>query len=337
MVTEVTKVTEIADTLADTFVRDPRVTLCDLYKEAGTLGGVADRSLEPELTRYAAEHALELKVAFPEPRVQEIVSRTPLFGSPSLKSETVSEVGFGDPVDAYDVQGDFVRVAAQRDGYLGWVPASALGSLPGATHRFTGLRGHIFAAPEVAAVRRAELAYGAPLHVLAENTLTENILAENILAENTGEAGSWSRVALPEREGEGYVYSRALTSAGRPLITPEAVTHFALRFLETPYVWGGVSAWGLDCSGLVQTVFGAFGIPLPRDADQQSACGHAVSPDAVRAADLLFFPGHVALALDADRFVHANAQHMAVSVDSFSGDAYGQGLRRTLTKAVRVL
>ena len=303
-------------------VGDPRVTLCDVAMSAGVLGGVADGALEPQLAHYAAEHALELAVSFPKPQERQVVSRTPLFASPSLRAETVSEVGFGEAVHVYDAQDGFVRVAAARDGYLGWVPASALGTLPEGAHRFAGLRGHIFAEPEVAAARVAELSYGAPLCVRAEGK---------------GEGGGWSLVASEERGDEGYVYSSVLTSADSLEPTPEALTAFALRFLETPYVWGGVSAWGLDCSGLVQTVYGAFGVALPRDADQQAACGREVAPDAVRAADLLFFPGHVALALEGERFVHANAHYMCVSVDSFSGDAYGQGLRRALTKAVRVL
>ncbi len=303
---------------------DPRVTLCDVSVSGGALGGVADGVLEPHLSAHAAEHGLELTVTFPEAQARQIVNRTPLLGTPSARAETVSEVGFGEAVHVYDTQNGFVQVAA-RDGYLGWVAASALGTLPGATHSFTGLRGHIFAGPEVAAARVAELAYGAPLCVLGENM---------------GEAGGWSQVAFPDADKEerkGYVSSRLLTTAESLAPNPEAVTRFALRFLETPYVWGGVSAWGLDCSGLVQTVYHAFGVALPRDADQQSACGREVAPDAVRAADLLFFPGHVAIVLDSERFVHANAQHMCVSVDSFSGDAYGQRLRRALTKAVRVL
>lgn len=300
------------------FVPDPRVTLCDLFEMAGTLGGVADRGLEPALAAYASERGLRLMVAFPQARTRQVVvGRTPLFGSPSLTSETVSEVSFGETVDSYDAQGDFVRVAAQRDGYLGWIPASVLGSLPEATHRFTNLRGYVFAEPVVAAARRLELSHGAPLHVLDER-------------------GGWSRVALAE--GEGFVYAgvlEPLTLLHDP--TPEAVTRLALRFLETPYLWGGVSAWGLDCSGLVGTVYRAFGLALPRDADQQSGCGQDVPPDEVRAADLLFFPGHVAIALDAERFVHANAHHMRVTSDSFSGDGYGRRLRQALTKAVRLV
>jgi hypothetical protein len=300
------------------FVQDPRVTLCDLFETAGALGAVAEGALEPTLAAYASARGVRLEVTFPQPHTRQVVvGRTPLFRNPSLTSETVSEVGFGEVVTTYDARGGFVRVAAQHDGYLGWVPASALGSLPEATHRFTNLRGHVFAGPEVAAARRLELAYGAALRVLDEK-------------------GGWSKIAL--EDGEGYVWTGALEPLARSYApTPEAVTRLALRFLETPYLWGGVSAWGLDCSGLVGTVFRAFGVALPRDADQQSECGLEVSPAEVRAADLLFFPGHVAIALDAECFVHANAHHMCVSVDSFSGDAYGRGLREALTKAVRLV
>ena len=303
-------------------VADPRVTLCDLSQTAAALRGVADGALEPTLTEYAAAQGLTLQVEFPQARAAQIVwGRTPLFRGPLSGTETVSEVGFGEPVDVYDAHGSFVRVAAQRDGYLGWVPAAALGALPVPSYRFTALRGHVYAGPEVEALRLLDLFYGAPLCVLAEKD-------------------GWSQVVLGE--GEGYVHTLQLelgVGIGAPLQEPdsEAVTRFALRFLETPYVWGGVSAWGLDCSGLVQSVYGAFGLTLPRDADQQAECGREVSPDEVRAADLLFFPGHVAIALDKDRFVHANAQHMAVSVDSFTADAYGKRLRKLLTKAVRVV
>ena len=300
------------------FVADPRVTLCDLSQTAAALRGVADRSLEPALTEYAAAQGLALEVTFPQARVSQVIGgRTPLFRGPAADAETVSEVGFGEPVDVYDAHGSFVRVAAERDGYLGWMPAAALGTLPEPSHRFTALRGHVYAQPAVEALRLLDLFYGAPLCVLAEKD-------------------GWSQVALAE--GEGYVHTlqlEPLTPLSAP--DPDAIVRFALRFLDTPYVWGGVSAWGLDCSGLVQSVYRAFGLTLPRDADQQAEYGQEISPNEVRAADLLFFPGHVAIALDKDRFVHANAQHMAVSVDSFTADVYGRKLRELLTQAVRVV
>jgi len=300
-------------------VDDPRVQLCEVRVEGGELRGVAQGGLEPRLAAFAREHGLSLAVHFPNPEARFVAqSRLTLHRDPAPDAETVSEARYGEQVAAFDASGAYVRVATARDGYIGWVRGEGLAETrPEPTHRFTGLRGHVFAGPKVSAPRLLELSYGAPLRVL-------------------GTEGDWVRVALP---GEGYVRVSLLYGVGTtpPPPTPEAVTQFALRFLETPYVWGGVTAWGLDCSGLVQTVYGAFGVALPRDADQQEACGEEVAPQDVRAGDLLFFPGHVAIALGATRFVHANAHHMRVTVDDFAADAYGGGLREKLTSVRRLL
>ncbi|MFC6667030.1 C40 family peptidase [Deinococcus radiopugnans] len=98
----------------------------------------------------------------------------------------------------------------------------------------------------------------------------------------------------------------------------------ALRFLDTPYVWGGRSAWGLDCSGLSQLAFAAFGQFLPRDADQQQEALTVVT--APQRGDLAFFPGHVGVMLDGQRMVHANATHMRVTVETLGEGEYGQRL-----------
>ena len=91
----------------------------------------------------------------------------------------------------------------------------------------------------------------------------------------------------------------------------------ALRFLEVPYLWGGRTAQGLDCSALVQLSLAAAGIAAPRDSGpQRIALGHRVLGDAPpRAGDLVFWPGHVAIALDDGRVLHANAHHMAVTIE----------------------
>lgn len=95
----------------------------------------------------------------------------------------------------------------------------------------------------------------------------------------------------------------------------------ALSLISSPYLWGGVSPFGYDCSGLVQAVFRRCGVDLPRDSNDQSACGEQIALSDARAGDLIFFPGHVALCLDDLRIIHATRLRGMVVVESLDADA----------------
>jgi len=93
----------------------------------------------------------------------------------------------------------------------------------------------------------------------------------------------------------------------------------AERFLGAPYLWGGKSGLGLDCSGLVQIALAACGASCPRDSDmQQATLGAAVDGEAPRRGDLMFWKGHVAIVRDQHTLLHANAFHMAVGLESIA-------------------
>ena len=109
-----------------------------------------------------------------------------------------------------------------------------------------------------------------------------------------------------------YLWSRHLAELSAP--EPDAVA-VAERFLETPYLWGGRTSVGIDCSGLVQAALTAAGVPCPRDSDMQEATlGEAIAIDAEPLArgDLVFWKGHVGIMRDPATLLHANGWHMKV-------------------------
>jgi hypothetical protein len=107
-------------------------------------------------------------------------------------------------------------------------------------------------------------------------------------------------------------------SISRPELSPEAV---ALSLISSPYLWGGTSSFGYDCSGLVQAVFRRCGVDLPRDGKDQSICGKQISLSDAGAGDLIFFPGHVALCLEDLRIIHATRLRGMVVVESLRSNA----------------
>ena len=224
------------------------------------------------------------------------VPSAPLRREPSPEAGLDTEALLGDAVDLYDEAEGFAFVQLARDGYVGYLPAGCLGPAdPEPTHRVTALRTFLYPEPDLKRPVLAHLSLGAGLVA-------------------TGAAGAYL-----ETPG-GYVFARhcAPVTAREP---DHAAT--AARLLGTPYLWGGRTSLGLDCSGLVQLCLDAAGLPCPRDADmQERALGRPLpldraGPDlaGLRRGDLVFWRGHVGLMLDAETLIHANGHHMAVAAE----------------------
>jgi len=199
--------------------------------------------------------------------------------------------------------------AAGRDGYVGWMAPEALApDTAPMTHVVCARQSYLACVPELKDGRDdVELvSFGTPVRVSA-----------------THEDGRWAEVGRlrPAAECDGhktewtaYIPAAHLRPLGAPETDPVAV---ALRFLGTPYHWGGNSGFGIDCSGLAQAAHLACDIDCPGDSDlQRNALGEALAPDArLRRGDVVFWPGHVGLMVDASAFVHATAYGMAVVVE----------------------
>jgi cell wall-associated NlpC family hydrolase len=199
------------------------------------------------------------------------------------------QLPLGAALTVVDRQDGWAFVQASKDGYCGWLPDAAIGAAITPTHWVTAPASHAYAAPKVQAPDRFALPMGASLTV----TATEGAFAAT---------------------QAGFVPLAHLRPIGGYFDDPAEV---ALMFLHSPYLWGGNSHAGLDCSGLVQIAFHACGRECPGDSDLQQAVGQPLSEDAPsRCNDLIFWKGHVALMLDATRLIHANGHSMSVALES---------------------
>ncbi|MCX7889409.1 MAG: C40 family peptidase [Rhodobacteraceae bacterium] len=199
----------------------------------------------------------------------------------------------GDPVLVLDRHAGFAFLRSEKDGYCGYVEERLLGPAIRPTHRVAVPATHLYPAPDLRRREIARLSFGARLVV-------------------TGEAGRFART-----DDGLFVPACHLEPAGRPEQDPAAVAEL---FRGTPYLWGGNSRDGLDCSGLVQAALLACGIACPGDSDQQARMvGEPLAGlSDLRRGDLVFWKGHVAMALSPDRIIHANAHSMSVACEALN-------------------
>lgn len=174
---------------------------------------------------------------------------------------------------------------ATKDGYCGWLPDAALDDTPVPTHWIATPGTHLYPEPRVQAPEIAALSLGAQVRV-------------------TQRDDKWAETPM------GFLPTPHLRALGDWAGDPVSV---AESLLGTPYLWGGNSRAGIDCSGLVQLAFHACGRPCPGDSDLQQALG-SPAPDATcQRGDLMFWRGHVALVCDAHTILHANGHRMSVA------------------------
>lgn len=214
----------------------------------------------------------------------------PLRKAPDVALGYETELLPGEAVDVYETHDGWAWLQAKRDGYVGYAPEAALVRDPtGPTHRVSALRTFLYPEPSIKLPPLGLLPYGAELAV-------------------TGEEGKFARIA------GGYLFAAHLAPLDARAADPVAE---AERFLGTPYLWGGKSSLGLDCSALAQTAFRAAGIAIPRDSDmQEKSFGTKIAipndPAHFRRGDLLFWKGHVAIAQGDGQMIHATAYSMSV-------------------------
>lgn len=194
----------------------------------------------------------------------------------------------GRSVTVLEERQGFAFMRDDQTGYVGYMDAADLADWVAPTHRVVAPRSFLFDGPDFKRPAPIHLSHGSLLRIAEE--------AGRFAKTDCGRWAIRSHIApiTPERD-------------------PVAV---AERFFGTPYLWGGDSGFGIDCSGLVQASFSACGLACPGDSDQQETdLGETVQDGSVERGDLFFWKGHVAIAVDSDRLIHANAFHMAVAYE----------------------
>jgi len=253
---------------------DPRVTPARPDLAAESLRG------KVEAARYVAGETFRV-----------VAPTAPLRRAPDVEAPLETETLYGEAVVVYEARGDWRWGQLARDGYVGYLPAAALGPTRAPTHKIAALRTHAYPGPAIKRPPRFALSFGA-------------------------------LVAISRFEGDFavaddgfFLFARHLAPIGAR--EPDFVA-VAERFLETPYLWGGRTSEGIDCSGLAQTALTAAGIPAPRDSDMQEAAlgeplPHSDALADLQRGDLVFWKGHVGVMRDGATLLHANGWAMKVA------------------------
>lgn len=193
---------------------------------------------------------------------------------------------FGAVVQRFEDRDGWSFVQAARDGYVGYVSSAALSAPLAATHHVAVPATHIYQAEDFKSPDLAHLSFGAQVHVIHE--------AKRFF-----------------QTPDGFIPKTHLWPLAKRFTDPAtaAQLHFGV-----PYLWGGNSVLGIDCSGLVQAALIACGLPCPGDSDlQRAALGADVAPDAApQRGDLWFWRGHVGMVVGGETLIHATSHHMAV-------------------------
>lgn len=247
---------------------------------------VAAKYLEGKVMAARFVEGEEFCVVEPVAPVRETAAPDAMLATQALKGERVT---------VYDRNGEGLAWGQLgSDGYVGWIPEAALakpGQAP--THKVAVLRTFAFPGPSIKLTPAETLPMGALLTIVRDDGAFA-ITADGLYLPR-GHVGSLDNME------------------------PDFVA-VAERFIGTPYLWGGKSSLGIDCSGLVQVALTASGTGCPRDSDmQQAGLGRALSSaetTKLQRGDLIFWKGHVAIVRDTDTIVHANAHHMAAVVEN---------------------
>ncbi len=223
--------------------------------------------------------------------------------SPQEDAEQVSQLRYGEIFNVYEHINGWAWGQCARDNYVGYLPAVALlDKTIAPTHRINNATSFVFVEASIKSAIRDCLTFFSPVEVVGGDDKFKQL--------STG----------------GFIHAHHLTRLADWRM-PDFVAA-AERLMDVPYLWGGLTPMGIDCSGLVQLALNAAGIACPRDSDMQAAqIGQKIAGDIkgpLQRGDLVFMPGHVGIMADPTHLLHANAYHGKVVIEPLAAMAARQ-------------
>jgi len=254
---------------------------------------------------------------------------TDLRAEPDSTSERRSQLLFGMAVEVGKTRGNFSRIKL-LDQYSGWCRTGHIGLLPQDKWEKYVARPKQKVKAEAVAIKGGPNMPTHPFRLFFNTDL--------VVKPHNGQI----HFELPVGRIRAPISNQCLLPVDKKRkieMTGKKIVSTASRFLGTPYLWGGLTPFGYDCSGLVQMVFGFYGIKLPRDSKDQRNAGEPVERDKLEAGDLIFSPGHVAISCGGSEILHASAGRGMVAFDSLNPKApnYREDLDRDYEFARRIL
>ncbi len=230
-----------------------------------------------------------------------LIAYIPLRSEPNHKSEMVSQLLFGESFDVLETQAGWLHIEMHYDRYRGWV---------------LGSQAHIMEEPFRDIYRELPLLVTADNLAIMTDTVTRSKFP--VSAGSTFLPGKDHRMAVG---GHRFLHHGSMAD-GNKQKSCEQICEYAHSFINTPYLWGGRSAFGIDCSGFIQVIFKLAGVKLPRDSQEQAREGESIHLiHETKAGDLLFFDNkdgeinHVGLLLNQEHIIHAHGKVRIDRVD----------------------